>query len=486
MLFVRFDIEEILYNTYMRKIRLILVFYSLFVIAYGQNLIPNPGFDSLIDCPSQIGQLSFAPKWQACSSSFTNLTPTIYNICSKELGYDYPPHAGIYGFKSYQMPRSGGGYANLQVYYDSNEPVSNYIGTPLYDTLHKDKSYYIKFYVSPDHHFGWKECFIDAIGLAFTDSTYYKELGPYEVLPLEPAIEHRGTLITDTFGWTKISGCYIANGTEAFAIIGNFRDTIETTLVCEEGSVPPHREYYYLEDVLVRCFDPLPDTILLCQGESKMLNAGFLDASYLWNTGSTDSMILVDIAGKYIVSAYIDECVLVDSVEVINNSLIDKLYFDTLLCNGERLVLDAPIYGTYSWNTGSTDKDIIVNHEGNYTVSITNRCGNYEYNYNVNYEKCDCGIYVPNIFTPNGDGLNDYMNIKIYCDFEFEIQDFSIFDRWGNKIYYSKEKLSSQWDGSYKGKNVNPGVYVWMLRYNIVRNDKIINRIISGDITLIR
>ena len=72
-------------------------------------------------------------------------------------------------------------------------------------------------------------------------------------------------------------------------------------------------------------------------------------------------------------------------------------------------------------------------------------------------------IYVPDIFTPDGDGVNDYYFIKIRSGVK-SIREFKIFDRWG-ELLYSKSNVRLNvpvdgWDGKYNGKVVNNGVYI--------------------------
>jgi gliding motility-associated-like protein len=73
-----------------------------------------------------------------------------------------------------------------------------------------------------------------------------------------------------------------------------------------------------------------------------------------------------------------------------------------------------------------------------------------------------CFITVPSAFTPNGDGLNDYLYpLKAYKSSNLS---FSIFNRFGQRVFYSNNWLN-KWDGTYKGLRQDPGTYVWMLDY---------------------
>lgn len=90
------------------------------------------------------------------------------------------------------------------------------------------------------------------------------------------------------------------------------------------------------------------------------------------------------------------------------------------------------------------------------------------------------GYYLPTAFTPNGDGLNDV--VKPYLIGMKSLKSFSIYNRWGNRLFYS-EKYGEGWDGKYNGADQGPGVYVWILVF-VDNNDKTITE--KGTITLIR
>lgn len=87
--------------------------------------------------------------------------------------------------------------------------------------------------------------------------------------------------------------------------------------------------------------------------------------------------------------------------------------------------------------------------------------------------------YVPNAFTPNGDGINDVIYVSGQA---VKTIDFSIYDRWGELLFHS-EDLSQGWDGRYNGQLLNPGVFIYTLRITFL-DDKLYFR--KGDITLIR
>ncbi len=98
----------------------------------------------------------------------------------------------------------------------------------------------------------------------------------------------------------------------------------------------------------------------------------------------------------------------------------------------------------------------------------------------------DRNIYIPNVFSPNGDGINDYFLITAASGVD-EISDLQIFDRWGSLVYSAAHVVpgdpNTAWDGRTHGGDLNPGVFVYRLTVHY-KDDKTETR--SGDVTLIR
>jgi len=89
-------------------------------------------------------------------------------------------------------------------------------------------------------------------------------------------------------------------------------------------------------------------------------------------------------------------------------------------------------------------------------------------------------IYVPNAFTPNGDGLNDRLRVRVYG--LADQASFVIYDRWGEKVFGTTD-LGAGWDGNYKGSPGPVGTYTWYLTARDVRGAPVNRR---GTVTLMR
>ena len=89
--------------------------------------------------------------------------------------------------------------------------------------------------------------------------------------------------------------------------------------------------------------------------------------------------------------------------------------------------------------------------------------------------------YVPNVFSPNGDGVNDVL--QIHSRKYNELASFSVFDRWGNQVYRTSD-IGFAWDGTVDGEYLLPGVYVFSMHLVCPIDGSSVYR--SGDITVVR
>lgn len=116
-----------------------------------------------------------------------------------------------------------------------------------------------------------------------------------------------------------------------------------------------------------------------------------------------------------------------------------------------------------------------------YTVTVTDEYGcslSKEVSIEVLPLTCDAPlVFVPNSFTPNGDGKNDVLYVRSSILTEFTLR---IYNRWGELIFESSS-YDQGWDGSYKGKMCEQGVYDYYLQGTCINDEKIIKK---GNITL--
>ena len=95
-------------------------------------------------------------------------------------------------------------------------------------------------------------------------------------------------------------------------------------------------------------------------------------------------------------------------------------------------------------------------------------------------------LYVPNVFSPNGDGNNAFLMVFGGNDIEI-IEEFKVFSRQGSLVYeannFSPNDAAISWKGEYNGQKLAPGVFVYYAKVRFI--DKF-EDVFSGDFALMR
>ena len=228
-------------------------------------------------------------------------------------------------------------------------------------------------------------------------------------------------------------------------------------------------------------FDNQSDTIL-CDGFRVHLKVSGA-ASYSWNTGAKTDTISVTGPGSYKVTGLNARgCEKTRTIFVKDYSLpgIDFTVSSPTIDQRHRQITfsTSPIQGVnYSWNfgDGSAGSGSSIQH----IYFISNDIQSYLIKLKaVSLFGCEQSTstivdvipFIPNVFTPNGDGINDLFMPKV---------DLRIFDRYGITLYEGK----SGWDGTYHGKALAPDTYFYALEYT---DKNQVRQSIKGYITLVR
>ena len=164
-----------------------------------------------------------------------------------------------------------------------------------------------------------------------------------------------------------------------------------------------------------------------------------------------------------------------------------------LPCDGSDLVLAPQILAgdvsnlTFLWSDGSTEPQLTVNEEGTYVVGVSNECETVVQEVRISYEddNIDSYLYIPNAFSPNGDGNNDKFKVYPAPNVNIESYTLYIFDRWGNHLYDTSD-TSEGWDGRLNSKIFNPGVYVYHIRIKVNSCGRTLDLFKKGDVTIIK
>ena len=231
------------------------------------------------------------------------------------------------------------------------------------------------------------------------------------------------------------------------------------------------------------------DTVL-CEGDMLDLDAGNSGASFLWSTGQQSQAITVDHSADYSVSVDNGHCVGRDTITAIFNPRPDRLgthqYF-TCLDDEPHYVVISGGNGNdhHDWSTGEQTQVILAGAYGWYFVDITNQFDCMVTDSALVSEFCQPTLFVPNTFTPNGDGTND---VWLVAGKNIGHFDLNVFDRYGQVIFHS-ENPAYGWDGRINGVEAKNDVYVWRLEYRFiekVEGDQGVNHKQLGHVTVLR
>lgn len=191
----------------------------------------------------------------------------------------------------------------------------------------------------------------------------------------------------------------------------------------------------------------------LCPDSTGVLSAGSeAPGSFLWSTGESGSEIVVDESGIYSVSFFRDVGCSAEEVVEINEAGLPIIFAtDTAICEGDEVTIFATVFnGTASWPGISQGSTAVVDEPGIYEVVAENQCGSTAFEVEIESVDCSCPAYVPNVFTPNGDGLNDLFIPLISCG--PEQYELLIFNRWGNEVFSSNDP-NRHWNGDSNGNS---------------------------------
>jgi len=297
---------------------------------------------------------------------------------------------------------------------------------------------------------------------------------------------------TSNYSWSPASGlsCTTCPNPIATPVVSTVYTLQGTTTSCQTTN----RVTVLLDSIPLTAATATPT--VLCPGGSSLLTASGA-TSYQWSpstglacptcpntvatpTSSTTYTITGTKCGKYdsIVTIYIQVFPAPVAVAVVSPAAI---------LPGDVAQLSGSGGGTYNWTPG-TDLSCVTCpgpaanplETTNYCLIVTDGNGCRDTSC-VSLELLSCQrVFVPNYFSPNGDGDND-----VECIYGLDCVrffTFSIFDRWGEQVFETND-AGKCWDGSYQNRPLDSGVFVYTLKGELLTGKAISQR---GSITLVR
>ena len=232
-----------------------------------------------------------------------------------------------------------------------------------------------------------------------------------------------------------------------------------------------------------------PDTVL-CEGQVLTLDAGNAGATFQWSTGAVTQTLGVTTGNSYSVTVNNGYCATQDAISVdFNPSPVSMAAHQFFVCLDESpnyVPIDAGNPGSgFVWSHGDTNQVTFAGAYGWYFVTVTNEFDCSAVDSAVVNEFCPAAIYVPNTFTPDGDGVNDLFMAVGKNIAELTMR---VFDRYGN-VFWETDRPGVGWDGTVNGAPLPNEVYVWRMTYRLLEDvDGTVGREISqtGHVTILR
>jgi gliding motility-associated-like protein len=315
--------------------------------------------------------------------------------------------------------------------YTNHEYLQGMFIQPLIQNHRYCVSVFVIFYHYRDiatEFFGSNVFFVSSIGAYFSKDKIQRndKHAFYEYYP--PQIQNPlGEYLTDSTNWMLVSGSFVADGDEEYITIGNFLpDTLTPYMQFQENNTVYVGKAVYLIG-FVGVYD--------CTGHDYQCNAGE----------------------------------------------------DMRICNGQvvQLGTDDDSRRQYRWSpaVGLSDSTAAKplaspTETTTYYLYVIDEFVQESYD-TVTVEVIYCDIFIPNIFSPNGDGQNDVLYVRGQG---IEQLSFVVYNRWGQKVFETKDP-NHGWDGTINGKPAETGVYVYHVNA-VLHDGLVVSR--HGDVTLVR
>jgi len=217
------------------------------------------------------------------------------------------------------------------------------------------------------------------------------------------------------------------------------------------------------------------------------------------NGGSANPVFDSLARGDYLVSAADSFGCSVDSLITITETSSKTVDlgpdFEILIGDTATLVaklnIDSSALSSISWDPklpcdSCLSNIVYLTETQSFTINIRDAAGCLASNKVTVFVQDKGRVFVPNVFSPNNDGINDLLTLNAHTGVAF-VKQFRIMDRWGNQVFgvenIDPHNQQIAWDGKFGGNDMNPAVYAYILEVELITGRIEIH---SGDITLLR
>ena len=351
---------------------------------------------------------------------------------------------------------------------------------------------------------GWYVCTIYNACTTIMDSSFVRFVEPLNIdLGIDTFLCDSAIIALNAFSAANVESVMWSTGDTASATLEISHSELEpfsvywltATNACGTSSDTIRIEFLAQPDV-----SWFSDSVLCDQLEATIANPQQDSVTY-FITYTTDDVLndtldepwRIDTFGLYYLHAF-NRCDTVVKRAFLSpfNAIDVSLGADTVLCPGDSAVLNAfwPS-SSYVWSDGSTDSILVVSHDDllgagseMYSVTITNGACQRTASRSVSIEDllCDtsnCKFSIPNVFSPNADGINDVLKISNTCSsVSFSVD---IYNRWGQLIFSDQRAQGNttiKWDGYINGAVASEGTY-----FVIIQAD---DRVQKGSFSVVR
>jgi gliding motility-associated-like protein len=368
------------------------------------NLVLDPSIEDTLYCPNFIDDMGSLKYWYQPNNVST--TDYIHYCNLQDFTIITVHHNNV-------LPRTGNGYIRILTI---RMLYREYLCGRLMKQLENGTCYKVSFWVVLYRHHGYDAMGSDKIGIYFQKDSI-KMVSNF--FSLNPSVEYTGGVICDSVNYVNITGSFIAQGGERHFMIGNFYPDSNTVYYgCKNPGAPVplmHAGGFLIDDVSVwPCDAPVYEADAgnnkhICFGDAVTLGQNLPDDEYrfLWSAQS--------------------------------HMLTPKDHWDTLATTAILSVKPTQTTTYYLW---VRDFKMDVTYD-----SVT-----------VYVDPCMTLPVIPNVFTPNGDGINDVFAFKNHEGWELET---CIHNRWGKVVFEGKN--DHWWDGTIHGQPATEGVYFYTI-----------------------